>query len=572
MNTTLEAKVSLKNNKFRVEVINRDLTYLGFKAQKRFYTYNAEITVSNLLELKNIGYEVVYSPEALEKRDELAKAYKRILEGQKYKQFSDAQIDTAWEEQNVYEKLPADPAQKRTILFALAIHKALLYLEMGIGKTYVGSVIAQQLYNQKLIKPKSVLLIAPCTLQDKENWPDELGKFCDLSHVIVSKESDFEKSADIYIMNTEKFKKFCVDDNGDYIEDNPIDRKKFDCCIFDESTKIKTHNSITTKCFLEFSKRIKYLYLMSGLPAPNTILQLWSQAAAVGGWLGDSYGHFAVRYATEQRRENYSRMIPKPNAETEIRKRIDLVSIFMKAEDHIVLPPYIIQDIEVPMPHEMDVLYQKVEHDYMMTLNSFTSKMNVAERKMYFENEASVRAKMLQVLCGFVIDTNEKDEDKRIIRLTWNPKLDKLIEHLEVLLADETNNVIIWTRFRAELDEIYEALTQKWVCAYGKGGMSKSERRAQLDLWLHSKHCRVMIAHPGAFMYGHTWNKANFNIYTSAVEDNEHYSQSRRRNYRRGQTRTVREYRYVFVGTLEKQIWKSTVNKIRLDQFLKRGL
>ena len=78
MNTTLEAKVSLKNNKFRVEVINRDLTYLGFKAQKRFYTYNAEITVSNLLELKKIGYEVVYSPEALEKRDELAKAYKRI--------------------------------------------------------------------------------------------------------------------------------------------------------------------------------------------------------------------------------------------------------------------------------------------------------------------------------------------------------------------------------------------------------------------------------------------------------------------------------------------------------------
>ena len=99
--------------------------------------------------------------------------------------------------------------------------------------------------------------------------------------------------------------------------------------------------------------------------------------------------------------------------------------------------------------------------------------------------------------------------------------------------------------------------------------MTDKEQKEQMDLWLNNPECRILVAHPGAFMYGHNWFKANFSYYTSPVDDNNQYSQSRKRNHRRGQTRFVIERKFLLKLTLEKDIWTSIRRKIRLDRYLK---
>jgi SNF2 family DNA or RNA helicase len=106
--------------------------------------------------------------------------------------------------------------------------------------------------------------------------------------------------------------------------------------------------------------------------------------------------------------------------------------------------------------------------------------------------------------------------------------------------------------------------------SYLYGGISEKKRNALLQFWLEDKACRIMVAIPAAAKFGHTWLKANLSIYFSGTEDFEDHAQSRDRNYRRGQTRSVTECKLITTNTVEKVIWKAIANKGRLDDFMKR--
>ena len=239
----------------------------------------------------------------------------------------------------------------------------------------------------------------------------------------------------------------------------------------------------------------------------------------------------------------------------------------MTQAQYLPLPEYHTREIYVDMPSELMDLYKQVEEEYFCVLDSKNSP-DEEVRRMYVEHEAAVRIKLMQILNGFLILQDDRGA-KSVQRLLWNPKLDRLKTVLEPILTDPKNSVIIWTRFREELSWIYEELSKSYLIAYGRGGMSDKEKQGQLDLWLNDEKCQGIVAHPAAFMYGHTWNKAAYTIYTSATDDHEHYAQSRRRNYRRGQTKEVTEIKIITRGTLENRIWLSVEHKKRLDQILK---
>jgi SNF2 family DNA or RNA helicase len=240
----------------------------------------------------------------------------------------------------------------------------------------------------------------------------------------------------------------------------------------------------------------------------------------------------------------------------------------MSSDEYLKLPTYHVGDafdVYIQMNKEHLQICKDIEDGYLNILDS----RNSVDREIYVENEISERSKLLQVYSGFIYHV-DAFKNKTPVQLEWNPKLTYILKYLKADLDEPTNNVIIWTRFREELDIIYKRLSQDYLCAYGMGGMTDKQQQQQLDLWLNNPKCRIMIAHPGAFMYGHTWNKANFTYYSSSVDDNNQYSQSRKRNHRRGQTREVTERKFILKDTLEKDVWNSIVRKIRLDKFLKR--
>ena len=559
---------SFDGTKFILETTKPyDLTWLGFKASRQYYRHQATPTINSLLDLRKNGYSVAYDDSATTIRDTLLADYQRILNAQRLKGMTEEEIEEEWLKADFYEKLPADNYQKRAILFAWETRTTLLALEMGLGKTYIASILAQNLKDQGLAK--KTLLLAPLSLHTKQNWPDEIRKFSDLSFLSLRDEENLGEPADVYILNPDKLRMYCLNDTKRYIPNNALERMGFDCIIFDESTKLKTHNSLTTQIFHKLAKNVPYIYEMSGLPAPNQIFQLWGQIAPLGSWLGDSFSAMEQRYGKEIKiNAAVTKWIPRAGAIEQIKERIAPISLYMTQAEFLPLPEYHSVEVQVPMTPEHLALYRQVEEDYYCVLDEKNSE-DPEIRRLYVEHEATVRTKLMQVLNGFLILTDANGE-KETKRLLWNPKLDRLIALLDPILANPENSVIIWTRFREELKWIYEELSKRYLGAFGRGGMSDTLKQEQLDLWLNNPKCQFFVAHPAAFMYGHTWLKAGWNFYTSATDDHEHYAQSRRRNYRRGQTKEVTEIKLITMGTLEARIWMGIEHKKRLDQILKR--
>ena len=254
--------VDLVNDKFRYKGAN-DLSFLGYRAIRKFEEYTSEVCISNLFELSKAGkaydWQIDYTPIAQTVRGILLQEFMHILEAKKYKTMLDDEIDIEFEKQKIYEKLSLDNYQKRAILFALHVKRCGLFLDMGLGKTPIGATLVQHLYNNELIKRGSTLIVAPKTLHGEENWEGELEKFSDLTMVNLRDDLDNINNpyADCFIMNADRFRLICLDKDGEYIKGNPLEKKGFECVVFDEATKLKTHNSKIHDCFQTLSKHYK---------------------------------------------------------------------------------------------------------------------------------------------------------------------------------------------------------------------------------------------------------------------------------------------------------------------------
>ena len=558
----------LEDNRFVFTVKGRDLRFYGFETVDKFKKYKASLSINTLFDLTNHNFNIEYSDAAWAVREALIAEYKVYKRAQRFKTMTPEEIDEEWDRLNLYEKSIADPHQKRTVLFAMEVKKALIFLDMGLGKSYIASTILQNLIDNKLVEPGKILIIAPKTLHTKDNWPGELTKFSDLSLQIVKDYDDFKSDADVFLVNSERFRIICQDEDGEYDPMNHFVLKKFKVIVFDESAKLKNGRSQITQVFAEYARRltIPYIYMLTGLPSPNNAFQLWGQAASVGNWLGDEYVPYENRYGHQLPKVQFKKMVLNNGAIEEIKERIELCSISF-TEEILNLPPYPIEDVYVDLDPVHFKLYDQIQEEYYCILDAINS--NSKERiKMLADTEPAVRMKLLQTVIGY-INVKDRYGVTEPTTLKWHPKLDRVMSDLEEILADPENNVIIWTRFREEFQLFYAAISAKWTTAYGIGGMSGKEQREQLALWLDNKDCRVMIANPGAFMAGHTWLKANYTFYPTPLDDYEHYAQSRKRNHRRGQTRTVYERRYLGKGTLEKKMWTAMEHKKRLNEFLK---
>ena len=97
--------------------------------------------------------------------------------------------------------------QERAIEFIKTTKRCLLTLDMGLGKTGIGSVLAENLYEKKLIRHGSVLIVAPKSLHDEHNWEGEIDKFSNLT--LINLRSDIRDLdnpyADCFIINAEYF-------------------------------------------------------------------------------------------------------------------------------------------------------------------------------------------------------------------------------------------------------------------------------------------------------------------------------------------------------------------------------
>lgn len=338
----------------------------------------------------------------------------------------------------------------------------------------------------------------------------------------------------------------------------------------DESTAIKDPDS-RRATFVNDKVRpyADYRRIMSGLPAPNSPFDVWSQFYFLDpNILGDSYVNHKNHYAeidkvcmvpnaviksklqkrvgnnyietpigkltvgdlsrkqmlTECERLNiYIPQVPvikKYKNEDELAKIIAPHSYRVRLEDCYDMPPKVYMRRDVELTKEQRRIYDDLRTKSMAELQSadFVTPNMVITRLL----------RMHQVLCGHVKDDEGKEHEIKENRTG----------ELMGLLEEYDGKAIIWCSYDLDVRKVSDALRKRYgdeSVARFWGGNTKT-REDEEKLFKRNPRTRWMIATASAGGRGRTWSEANMMVYYSNTNNLEHRMQSEERGEGVGKT------------------------------------
>jgi len=300
------------------------------------------------------------------------------------------------------------PSQQLAIDRMLDNDYQLLALRMGAGKTSVAlTVINELLFNR--FEVRRVLVIAPLRVAELV-WHAEAAKWDHTRHLRVVKVLGDQVEriralaapGDVFVVNRENFLwlvKLMMASKGGW---------PFDCVIVDENKGFKDRNSESWKHLMRVRSHIDKLYLLTGTPAPNTLLELWPQVTMLdeGQRLGRRLTSYRERYfAPDKRNGNivYTWRL-KQGADKLIYQAVE--DVMLSVETGVELPERIDNVIEVTFDMKR----------YVEMEQTFVSGMVSAA------NTAVLAGKLRQMANGAVYD------DQRYPHWIHDAKLDALEE------------------------------------------------------------------------------------------------------------------------------------------------
>ena len=411
-----------------------------------------------------------------------------------------------------------------------------LFLEMGLGKTVSALTAIQELLYDYFDVSK-VLVIAPLRVT-QSTWSGEIEKWDHLQGLRLSKVLGSEKQriealhqpADIWIINRE---------NTEWLVDYYGRKWPFDMVVIDELSSFKNPRSKRFRALRKVRPLIKRIVGLTGTPAPNGLIDLWSQIYLLdqGERLGKTLTGYRNRYFDPGRRNQniVFEWIPKPFAEERIYEKISDICVSMKAEDWLQLPGRIDNAIEVELPEKAKSQYKQLEKDLILPL--LGSDVTAA-------NAAVLTNKLLQMANGAIYD--EFGEAKEI----HDAKLEALEEVVE---AANGKPVLVVYSYRHDLDRIKNQLKK-----YKPRTLDSDQ---DVQDWNAGK-TQVLLLHPASGGHGlNLQTGGNIIVWFGLTWGLEYYQQANARLYRQGQIERVIVHHIVAKGTMDEEVLKALTGK-----------
>lgn len=412
------------------------------------------------------------------------------------------------------------------------VKKLALFLDMGLGKTITTLKAIDELFKEN--KAKKVLVIAPlkvCNLV----WEQEVNKWSSLlNNINIGVATGYNCNK---ILGDDKYNVVVI--NRDIVikvsENHNL--KQFDTLVIDESTSFKNHRS---KRFMRLRKykHFNYVILLSGIPSPNHLLDIWSQIYLLdyGKSLGN-YTNFTKKFFYEED----SLLIPRKNATKEITKCIRHMCFSMKAKDYLELPKLLYNNIKLELTIPQQRQYKIYAKEFVLL-----NELNDDEVLTKVNNKLVLLSKLIQYTSGFNYDS--KTGQTIIIH---EHKIKAL---LDILNDNSNTRFIIVYNFTAER----ELLLSKLLSCKANSRTGK-----EAEEWLNNKF-RILLIHPKSSGFGLNLQKGGNNIiWYSLTWSLEEYLQTNARVYRQGQTKPCVITHITINNTIEQRITKALVNKMK---------
>ena len=437
------------------------------------------------------------------------------------------------------------------------------FMEMGCGKSKVLIDNAAYLYEAGRIS--SLVIVAPKGVY--RNWvlkeipihmPDRIPHQVGTWRSALTKKQKAELSdlvsyhegLRVLVVNIEAFvSKKCVQFVENFMEGERV------MFVVDESTTIKNHKAKRTKVVTKLANRCAYRRILTGSPVTQSPMDLYSQCAFLDpDLLGcDNYYQFQARYAIMKRismgAHSFNKVVGYRNME-ELSKMLKPFSSRVLKKDCLDLPDKTYTVRHVSLDPEQAQHYHSMQKAALVIL----------EDETIFAQEAMTQLlRLQQILCGYL----PIDDEGTLVDIPTR-RLDALMDTIE----ETSGKIIIWARFRKDIQRIEEALAKKYgfhsVGSY-YGDTNEDAREELVRNFSDPDHeTRFFVGNPQTAGYGLTLVSANTVIYYSNDFNLETRAQSEDRCHRIGQKHPVTYIDLLAEGTVDEHIVRALQNKIRL--------
>lgn len=424
------------------------------------------------------------------------------------------------------------PYQQRAVQWILEHDNCGLLLDMGLGKTVTTLTALQTLIYDHMTVGK-VLVVAPLRVA-MTVWQEEAEKWSHLqglsfSKILGTREQRIlaiNRNVDIYIVNRE---------NLAWLVDTCIKSKrpwKWDTVVLDELSSFKSSRSERFKALRRVRPKISRMIGLTGTPAPNGLMDLFSQIYLLDGGerLGRTLGGYRDRYFTPGKRNGniVYEWKAKPEAEQAIYSKLSDLCISMTAADYLELPERREITIPVVIPERQKQIYDKLEKEMLIELEGET---------ITAANAAVVTGKLLQMSNGALYD------EQRGVHEIHTAKLDALQE-----LIEEANGkpVLVYYGYKHDLSRIMERIPSA----------RQLSTADDVKAW-NAGQIPVLLAHPASAGHGlNLQSGGHIIIWYGLTWSLELYQQANARLYRQGQKEGVTIYHLVSCGTMDENVMR----------------
>lgn len=375
-----------------------------------------------------------------------------------------------------------------------------------------------------------------------DTWPEEIEKWnhlSDLDYAVAvgsAKQRDdaLKQQAFITIINRENTK-WLVDRYGKK-------RWPFDCIVIDELSSFKSSKSQRFRALKRIRPFVKRVIGLTGTPAANGYLDLWAEAYLLDGGqaLGRTLTEYRNQYFTPGRRNGmviYDWDL-RPGAREQIHRRLEPITVSMKAEDYLDLPEMQTIEKQISLSDAALMKYRQMERDLLLEVDGETIDA---------VNAAALTTKLLQISSGAVYD-----EDGRVVPL-HDEKLEALDELVE---AAGGENLLVFYAYRHELDRLKARYPQ---------AVDIKEPDA-IHRW-KAGEISMLLAHPASAGHGlNLQSGGHIAIWFSLTTSLELYQQACKRLHRQGQDKPVINYLLLSKDTYDEVVYHDILQSKEKEQ------
>lgn len=426
--------------------------------------------------------------------------------------------------------------QEKAVSFIKENDSCALFVKMGLGKTVSTLTALQDMADGLVIR--RTLIVAPLRVA-KSTWPAEIKAWdhINLSYTVLcgsqaQRLKRVTEDTEVHLINRE---------NVPWLVDYFGQNWPYDCVVIDESTSFKSSKSKRFKALKKVRGKINKVVLLTGTPAPNSLLDLWSQIFLIdqGVRLGKTFSGFRSRFF-ESDYMGYNWTL-REGASQKIYETIEDICLTLDDKDYLELPDRVDNQVVC----ELSVAERKTYEEFK---NQFLIELDGVEIDAL--NAAALTNKLLQMANGAIYT-----EGREFIEIHQH-KLDALAEIIE---ANPGEPVLVAYNFKSDLERLQRAF---------KHAVVLDKDPATIDRW-NAGEIPLLLAHPASAGHGLNLQKGgNVCVWFGLNWSLELYQQFNARLHRQGQTEPVIVHHITMKNTVDELVVAALLNKADAQQAL----